>query len=357
MWFTNKTDGIVQSRAFSLQVEWSLAVTPTTGFTASGPVGGPFNVTAQNFSLTNIGTGPLNWSIVNTSLWLNASPTNGTLAPNGAAATVAVSLNPTANSLASGVYTASIWFQNPTGHAAQSVPFTLQVGQSLVQNGGFETGDFSFWSLSGTINNNSIVEVVSSSNFNGYFVHSGTYGACLGDAGSLAYLSQILPTTPGQAYLLSFWLDNGFFSGGVTPNQFVVNWNTNSPNVNTIFNQTNMAALNTWTNMTFILAATGTNTTLQFGSRNDPAAFGLDDVNVWPIPNPSFRSVSKTSANTVVFSWNSLASIAYQVQYSTNLTKTNWISLSTNIATGPVLMFTNSYGTDKLRFYRIRRLP
>jgi hypothetical protein len=143
----------------------------------------------------------------------------------------------------------------------------------------------------------------------------------------------------------------------VTPNQFVVNWNTNSPGVNTIFNQNNMAALNTWTNMTFILTATGTNTTLQFGSRNDPAAFGLDDINVWPIPNPSFRSVSKTSANTVIFSWNSLASIAYQVQYSTNLTKTNWISLSTNIATGPVLMFTNSYGTDIQRFYRVRRLP
>jgi hypothetical protein len=85
---------------------------------------------------------------------------------------------------------------------------------------------------------------------------------------------------------------------------------------------------------------------------------GLDDVNVWPIPNPSFRSVAKMSnSNAVVFTWNSLAGLAYQVQYSTNLIKTNWIILSTNTATGPILTFTNSYDTDPQRFYRIRRLP
>jgi hypothetical protein len=67
--------------------------------------------------------------------------------------------------------------------------------------------------------------------------------------------------------------------------------------------------------------------------------------------------VVKTNGNAVVFSWNALASIAYQVQYSTNLAKTNWIVLSTNTATGPVLAYTNAYGTDPQRFYRIRRLP
>ena len=88
-----------------------------------------------------------------------------------------------------------------------------------------------------------------------------------------------------------------------------------------------------------------------------PITLGLDDINVWPIPNPSFRSVTKTGTNAVVFSWNSLAGIAYQVQYTTNLFKTNWIILSTNTATGSILTFTNSYGTDRQRFYRIRQLP
>ena len=76
-----------------------------------------------------------------------------------------------------------------------------------------------------------------------------------------------------------------------------------------------------------------------------------------PIPNPSFRSVAKTNSNAVVFSWNSMSGIVYQVQYSTNLITTNWIILSTNTATGPILTLTNAYGTDPRRFYRIRRLP
>jgi hypothetical protein len=299
----------------------------------------------------------LNWSLINTSLWLNASPTSGTLA-GGSAATVTVSLNPTANSLVAGVYTATLWFSNVTSHTAQNLPFGLQVGQSVVQNGGFETGDFSFWSLSAGAS--SYNTVVSSGDYGGYFVHSGTYGALLGQQGSLAYLSQTLPTVPGQAYLLSFWLENPdvVFTGGVTPNQFQVNWNTNSPSVNTIFYQNNMPALDTWSNMTFIVIATGNSTTLQFGNQNDPAGFGLDDVSAVPIPNPSFRSVTKlVSSNAVTFSWNSMASFGYQVQYSTNLAGPNWVNLSTNTATGPTLTVTNGYGTDPRRFYRIRRLP
>ena len=47
----------------------------------------------------------------------------------------------------------------------------------------------------------------------------------------------------------------------------------------------------------------------------------------------------------------------YQVQYSTNLAKTNWTILSTNTATGYTLAVTNSIRSDPKRFYRIRRLP
>ena len=68
-------------------------ITPGRGFAANGPVGGPFSVTAQSLSLTNAGTNSLNWSLSNTSLWLNVSSAGGTLTPGGAAATVTVSLN------------------------------------------------------------------------------------------------------------------------------------------------------------------------------------------------------------------------------------------------------------------------
>ena len=52
-----------------------------------------------------------------------------------------VSLNLTASNLLSGNYTAGIWLSNVTSHVGHLRNFTLQV-QSLVQNGGFETGDF-----------------------------------------------------------------------------------------------------------------------------------------------------------------------------------------------------------------------
>ena len=137
--------------------------------------------------------------------------------------------------------------------------------------------------------------------------------------------------------------------------QFLVNWNTNSPGTNRIYYLTNPPVMS-WTNITLVVTATGTNATLQFGAENEPDGFGLDDVTLTPIPAPSFRSVGTTN-HAIAFTWNSLTSIVYQVQYSTNLTRTNWANLSTNTATGSILTFTNSYGADRQRFYRIRRWP
>ena len=337
----------------------TLVIIPASGFATSGGNGGPFTLTAQNFILTNSGVSSLNWSLINTSVWLRASSSSGTLGAGGQSA-VTIGLNAAASNLVAGIYSATLTFSNRSSLVSQSLQFTLQSGQSFVQNGGFETDDLSFWSLNGTTTSggflyNGVVNAGTFTDGSGTnFVHSGADGMAMGEAGALAYLSQTLNTFPGQSYLLSFWMNN---IGGVTPNQFQVNWNTNSPAVNTLFNQVSVGAINNWTNMLFIVTATGTNTILQFGAQNDNYYFGLDDINVWPIPNPSFRSVAKTGSNAVVFSWNSLASITYQVQFSTNLTKTNWIILSTNTAAGPILTFTNSYGPDHQRFYRIRRLP
>jgi len=353
VWLTNQTSGVVQNRQFSLQVAQPLAISPATGFTASGPAGGPFNISAQNFSLTNLGATSLSWSLINTSLWLYASPTGGALAPGGPATTVTVGLNAAANTLVTGIYSASLWFSNVTGHAALSLSFTLQVGQSIVQNGGFETGSFSAWTLTGDT-----ASGIDTGLNSGISPHSGSFLAALGEPNALGYLSQTLSTVSNQDYLLSLWLnspDAAVASGGLvafnTPNEFSVSWNGA-----TIFDQVNMGPIG-WTNLVFVVTATSASTALQFGERVDPWYFGLDDINVWPIPNPSFRSLVRTNGNKVVFSWNALAGLAYQVQYSTNLTKTNWIVLSTNNATGPILTFTNTYGTDPRRFYRIRRLP
>ena len=140
-------------------------------------------------------------------------------------------------------------------------------GMQLVQNAGFETGSFSSWSQSGNFANCS----VSSSS---PYVHSGSYGALLGPVGSLGYLSQSLPTVAGQVYLLSLWLDS---PDGLGPNEFQVAWNGT-----VMFDQTNLGAIG-WTNLQFMVTATGTNTVLQLAFQDDQSFLGLDDIQVSPL--------------------------------------------------------------------------
>jgi hypothetical protein len=105
----------------------ALQITPNIGFTALGGVGGPFTVTTQNFSLTNVGTNSLTWSLVNTSLWLNASASGGTLAHGGPATNVVISLNSVASNLLVGTYAATVWFTNLNDQVGQDRQFALAV--------------------------------------------------------------------------------------------------------------------------------------------------------------------------------------------------------------------------------------
>jgi subtilase family serine protease len=108
----------------------TLVVAPVSG-AAAGYAGGPFVVTSQSFQLTNTPSASLSWSLVNTSLWLAFSATNGTLSP-GASTTVTASLTVAATNLAVGNYTANLIFSNLTTGTSQSAVFTLQVNQPLV---------------------------------------------------------------------------------------------------------------------------------------------------------------------------------------------------------------------------------
>lgn len=352
--FSNNNAHTAQTRQFSLQVISPLTVSPGSGFTASGPAGGNFNISSQTFLLTNSSASPLYWGIVNTSAWLTVSPPAGLLAANDHA-TCTVTLASSANNLPAGIYTANIQFTN-LGTVAISVPFTLQVGQSLMQNGGFETGDFTGWTLSGdTASGGLIYNAVENSAFvtsaGVSYVHSGAYGAVLGESGSLATLSQSVLTYPGQSYVLSLWLIN---PTNLPVEAFKVNWNTNT-SANTLYSIVNPSRFS-WTNLTFIVTATGTNSTIQLAAENDNDYFGLDDVSLLPIPRPSFAAATRVN-NGIAFTWNSLAGISYLVQYKTNLLQTNWINLFTNAATAGTTSFTNFVGAGQQRFYRIRQLP
>jgi hypothetical protein len=341
--FSNWTSESAQAGLFKLQVNQPLAVSPTSGFNASGPAGGPFNVTLQNYSLTNLGVNSLMWGVLNAPAWLNVTPSGGALA-GGASTTMTASLSAAAASLGTGVYAANLPVTNTAGLAA-SLSFTINVGQSTVNNGGFESGNFSGWSL----NASSKYDFVTTSSS---LVHSGGNGAALGQTGSLGYLYQTLATSPGQNYLFSLWLDNPNNPAGASPNQFQVQWNGT-----TLFNQTNLPFM-AWTNLQFVVTATGTSTLLQFGFQDNPYYLGLDDISVAPVSAPVFNAAASATApaNTFNFTWTTVPGLTYQVQYTTNLLQGSWINLGGPItASGSTLSMsdTNAISLSPSRFYRV----
>jgi hypothetical protein len=336
-----------------------LVITPDTGFTTTGPVGGPFTVTSQSALLTNASSASLEWSLINTSAWLNASSSSGTLAAGGTA-TLTLSLSPSATNLFAGTYSTTVLLTNWASHGVQGLVFTLQVvGQDLVENGGFETGDFTDWTLVGNTVINSrhgstVYNAVESTSSYPLAVHSGNYGAFMGDD-QLATLSQTLTTVPGQSYLLSLWLDNPQTGG---TQEFFVNWNTNGSAANTLCSLVSPPVL-AWTNLLFFVTATEANTVLQFVAENDNNYFGLDDISVTPLPPAEFQTAAVTNS-AFALTWVAASGLVYQVQYKTDLSQADWLDLGPSIiATNRVLTVSDPDAIQSAhqRFYRLIVTP
>jgi uncharacterized repeat protein (TIGR03803 family) len=110
-----------------------LQIAPAKALLFTGPVGGPFGPVgsvgpiAQSYSLHNTGTNALNWTLVNPTFWLTASPTNGTIPAGGSADTVTVSVTLIAGSFSAGSYDASLTFTNLNDNYGQTRPVSLAV--------------------------------------------------------------------------------------------------------------------------------------------------------------------------------------------------------------------------------------
>jgi hypothetical protein len=214
---------------------------------------------------------------------------------------------------------------------------------SLIVNGGFETGNFAGWIQSGYTSENYVATIP-------LYAHSGSYGASLGPPGSLSYLTQTVPTIPGQTYLISFWLDS---PDGLTPNECSVAWDGNS-----LFDAVDLAATG-WTLRQFRTVATSSSTVLQLGFRDDQSYLGLDDVTVVSIPPPDFLPGGPIVINgSLALTWASLAGQIYQLQYSTNLNPIVWYDLGVPItATNAATTAFDPIVNDSKRFYRVVLSP
>src|ERR1035437_4672969 len=344
LWFSNVTSGVPHARQFSLKISDALVILPMNYFSFIGPSGGPFAPASQEIILTNARSGILNWGINNTSAWFNVSPASGSLS-SGAQANVTFTLTPAVTNLANGIYTATFQVTNLASQFVQVITGSVLVGQSLVQNGGFETGDFTGWTLNGDAGNFNYVDS------SGSFVapHSGTYCALLGESGFLAYLSQTLPTAAGQKYLISLWLNNPLKGSPSNPNEFSVSWNGS-----TLYDKVNVAKIG-WTNMQFVVKATGSSTVLQFGGQDDNYYLGLDDVTVTPGFSPAISTQSTNltilSGSNAVFSAtvSGSAPLVYQWRKNrTSLSNGGNISGATSNVLTLTAVTTNSSGNYNL---------
>jgi hypothetical protein len=158
--------------------------------------------------------------------------------------------------------TGQLNFRNIPGLIDPTVPF--------LNNGDFETGDFTGWAQSGNMANTGV---------DGSNVHGGQYAAFLGTTGSEGFLSQTFSTIAGVGYTLDYWLQHDDSSS----NSFHAMIDGVDVPGSVLTDQPAFG----YTEYTFTFTANGPTTELKFGFQEDQAYFHLDDVSVTPIPLPA----------------------------------------------------------------------
>ncbi len=346
---------VVGALVAKLAITDPLGITPGTGFDAYGPPGGPYNVTSQSFHLTNDANSSLSWSLGGVPNWLTVSAVNGSFAQPGVGTTIRVAVNDLSSALPTGVTTASLQFTNLISGSVQTRTISVHVGQDLVQNGGFETGDFSDWLLAGyTADTYSFVD--DGTVITGLVPHSGSWAATLGqnfaETKALGSLSQTLPTTAGELYQIAFWLSSmGDSTGATVPNQFHVLWDSIP-----LYDVTNALVFD-WTYYQFVASAPSSGTTLAFRFTDDPGNWALDDVAVTPVPVPILQAVTGLQGS-IRLNWSTVAGLHYQVESTPTLSSPNWTSVGAPIlSNGTASTYSGKLDGGSQSFYRVVAIP
>jgi hypothetical protein len=150
------------------------------------------------------------------------------------------------------------------------------VATNLVANCGFETGDFTSWTLSGNdvpLQLGSLYGVEGIDPLDGIAPNSGSDQAYFGDLDTNAItLSETLATTPGLLYQISWYLAQDTAIAPPFSDQFSASFGGTS-----LTSQTGLA-VQPYTLYTFSATATKASTILSFTLGNDLGEFLLDDV-------------------------------------------------------------------------------
>ena len=166
------------------------------------------------------------------------------------------------------------------GSQAMASSLCSVVAGNLVSNCGFETGDFTGWTIGGDTDNPGGYYF----GVDGFDANSGNDGAFMSQdfnddgIGSVS-LSQTLATTAGDTYSVSFWLDQD-----TPPYVNYIHSFDSTFGSSTLLNITPRVALpgavGTYTQYTYSETATGASTALTFSFENDDWFWSFDDVSV-----------------------------------------------------------------------------
>ena len=177
------------------------------------------------------------------------------------------------------------------GMGAHRLNGTTGVGACIDVNGDFETGDLPPWINTGD------------TSFTGVDgnPHSGTFALFSGPSTSDGFIDQVLPTVDGQAYDVSFWLENDDDTGN---NRFGA-----SLGGIVLVPEATQSAFG-YTQFTFNNVVPGANADLQFIFFNPPSFFYLDDVCVTPSGGGGTPTPTPTATPTCTPGGNQWSEVA-----------------------------------------------
>jgi len=334
-----------------------LVVSPAAGVSLGGAAGGPFYPTNAVFYLTNSGASSLHWSAFDPSSLWTLAPDTGTL-PAGGNAAVTATLNASATALATGVYARMFVFSNITLHAAQVRPYTLQVGLPAVNFDEFYDTDWNEMPAG--------YGGVSWDNF--YFIDALAFSGSTGYLTAMASAPNVLFNgnaarariqSPAHFDLISVvcagaWDDNlkleakGYIGSTLA------------------FDTTNTLSATVPTTIHFnYFGVTEVDFTTSGGVKHSGfngsgRYFAMDDVVLAPRSTPSASPTIQAPGLTggaINLSWTTVIGQSYQLQASSNLVSSNWVSIGQPFTASNSVIATSDLPTNGARFYRLRLLP